>query len=106
MADLMKLMKKAATMQKDIERIQKEVGEKVVEFSSGGGMVTVQARGDGTLVSIKIDPKIIDPNEAEMLEDSVKAAVDGALTAAREMMAGEMAKVTSGFNMPGLGGLR
>ncbi len=105
MANLMKLMKQAATMQKDIERIQKEIGEKEVEFSSGGGMVTAKARGDGTLVSLKIDPKIIDPNDAEMLEDSVKAAVDGALTAAREMMAKEMAKVTSGFNVPGLGGL-
>jgi DNA-binding YbaB/EbfC family protein len=105
MANLMKLMKQAATMQKDIERIQKEVGEKVVEFSAAGGMVTVKARGDSTLVSIKIDPKIVDPNDVEMLEDAVKVAVDGALAAAREMMTTEMAKVTSGFNVPGLGGL-
>lgn len=105
MPNIMKLMKQAASMQKDIERIQKEMGEKVVEFSAGGGMVTVKAKGDGTLVSIKIDPRIIDPQDPEMLEDSVKAAVDGALAAAREMMTKEMAKVTAGFNMPGLGGL-
>jgi DNA-binding YbaB/EbfC family protein len=105
MANIMKLMKQAASMQKDIERIQKEMGEKVVEFSVGGGMVTAKAKGDGTLVSIKIDPRIIDPQDPEMLEDSVTAAVDGALTAAREMMAKEMGKVTAGFNMPGLGGL-
>jgi DNA-binding YbaB/EbfC family protein len=105
MANLMKLMKQAASMQKDIERIQKEVGETEVEFSAGGGMVTVKARGNGSLVSIKIDPRIVDPKDVEMLEDSVKAAVDGALSAARDMMTKEMAKVTSGFNVPGLGGI-
>ena len=105
MPNIMKLMKQAASMQKDIERVQKEIGERIVEFSTGGGMVMAKVRGDGTFVSIKIDPRIVDPKDVEMLEDSVKAAVDGALTAAREMMAKEMAKVTAGFNVPGLGGL-
>jgi nucleoid-associated protein EbfC len=105
MANLMKLMKQAASMQKNIERVQQELAEKVVEFSAGGGMVTASARCDGTLVSIKIDPRIVDPKDVEMLEDSVKAAVNGALVAAKEIMTQEMAKVTSGFNVPGLGGL-
>jgi nucleoid-associated protein EbfC len=107
MANFMKLMKQAAAMQKDIERVQKEIGEKTVEFSSGGGMVKATARGDGTLVALRIDPKIVDPADVEMLEDAVKAAVDGALTEAREMMAREMGKVTSGLNLPGgMGGMR
>lgn len=101
MANFMKLMKQAASMQKDIERVQKEVGEKTVEFSSGGGMVKATARGDGTIVAIRIDPQIVDPGDVEVLEDAVKAAVDGALTEAREMMAREMAKVTSSLGLPG-----
>lgn len=107
MPNIMKLMKQAAAMQRDIERVQKETAEKVVEFSSGGGMVKAAVRGDGALVSIKIDPKIVDPGDVEMLEDAVRAAVDGALGQARELMAKEMAKVTSGLELPGgLGGLR
>ncbi len=105
MPNLMKLMKQAASMQKDIERVQREMGEKVVEFSAAGGMVTAQARCDNVLVSLKIDPRIVDPQDLEMLEDSVKAAVNGALTKAKETMTAEMGKVTAGFNVPGLGGL-
>jgi len=106
MANFMKLMKQAAAMQKDIERVQKEVGERTVEFSSGGGMVKVTARGNGTIAAVRIDPKIVDPSDVEMLEDAVRAAVDGALSEARELMAGEMAKVTSGLGLPGgMGGL-
>jgi DNA-binding YbaB/EbfC family protein len=102
--NVMKLMKQAQTMQKDMERIQAELATKRVEFSSGGGMVTATATGDGGVVSLKIDPKVINPADKEMLEDLVLAAVDGAIKKSREMASGEMAKVTAGMGMPGMFG--
>jgi len=103
MPNFMKLMKQAASMQKDMERVQGELAQKTIEFSAGGGMVTATARGDGTLASIKIDPKVVNAAEVDLLEDLVTAAVDGALTAAKEMAAKELSKVTAGLNIPGLG---
>jgi len=100
MVNMMKLMKQAADMQKNMNRMQEELAEKTVEFSSGGGMVTVTARGDLQIEQLKIDPKVIDPDDPEMLEDLVRAAVDGALKAARDMMSEEMAKLTSGMDLP------
>ena len=103
MPNFMKLMKQAASMQKDMERVQAELAQKTIEFSAGGGAVTATACGDGTLASIKIDPKVVNPAEVDLLEDLVTAAVDGALTAAKEMAAKELGKVTAGLNIPGLG---
>ena len=102
--NVMKLMKQAQTMQKDMERIQAQLAEKRVEFSSGGGMVTATATGDGGVVGIKIDPKVINPADKELLEDMVLAAVDGAIRKSREMASAEMGKVTAGMGMPGLFG--
>ena len=103
MPNIMKLMKQAASMQKNMEKLQEELALRTVEFSSGGGMVTAVAKGDGTVASIKIDPKVIDPSDSELLEDLVLAAVDGALTSAKEMAAAEMSKLTAGMGIPGLG---
>jgi hypothetical protein len=103
MANFMKLMKQAASMQKDMERVQGELAEQTVEFSAGGGMVTATARGDGTLAGLKINPQVVNPAEVDMLEDLVTAAVDGALKAAKEMAAKELGKITAGLNIPGLG---
>ena len=102
MPNMMKLMKQAASMQKNLLKAQEELALKTVEFSSGGGMVVAVARGDGTIASIKIDPKAIDPSDAEMLQDMVVAAVDGALKASKEMAAAEMNKLTAGMGIPGL----
>ena len=102
--NVMKLMKQAQTMQKDMERIQAELSSKRVEFSSGGGMVSATATGDGGVVALKIDPKVINPADKEMLEDLVLAAVDGAIKKSREMASAEMGKVTAGMGMPGLFG--
>jgi DNA-binding YbaB/EbfC family protein len=99
----MKMMKQAASMQKEMERVQGELAEKTLDFSAGGGMVTATARGDGTLARIKIDPKVVNPAEVDLLEDLVTAAVDGALTAAKDMAAKELGKITAGLNIPGLG---
>jgi DNA-binding YbaB/EbfC family protein len=102
MANLKKLMQQASSMQKDMERVQSELATRTTEFSSGGGMVTATARGDGTIAGIRIDPKVVDASDVELLEDMIRAAVNGALGEAKEMAAGEMAKLTSGL---GLGGL-
>ena len=102
--NVMKLMKQAQTMQKDMERVQAQLAEQKVEFSSGGGMVTATATGDGGIVAIRIDPKVINPADKDMLEDLVLAAVDGAIRKSREMASAEMGKVTAGMGMPGLFG--
>ncbi len=102
--NVMKLMKQAQTMQKDMERVQAELANKKVEFSSGGGMVTATATGDGGIVGITIDPKVIVPADKELLEDMILAAVDGAIKKSREMASGEMQKVTAGMGVPGMFG--
>ncbi len=100
MANMMKMMKQAASMQKNIKKMQEELSLKIVEFSSGGGMVTVTTAGDMTVKSVKIDPAVIDPADIEMLEDLVLAAVDGAMTAAKELAKEEMRKITGGMDIP------
>jgi DNA-binding YbaB/EbfC family protein len=101
MANLKKMMQQAASMQKDMERIQEELARKTVEFSSGGGMVTAVARGDGSLADVRIDAKVVDPEDVEMLQDLVLASVNGALAEAKEEASREMAKVTTGLGLPG-----
>lgn len=103
--NMMKLMKQAAAMQKDVERVQKSLADQRVEFTSGGGMVSATATGDGGIVAIRIDPKVINPAEKDLLEDLVLAAVDGAIKKGREMAAAEMKKVTAGLGLPGLPGM-
>ena len=80
--NIMKMMKQAADMQKKMGALQEELAGRTVEFSSGGGMVTAVARGNLSIERVKIDPKVVDPGDVEMLEDLVTAAVDGALAAA------------------------
>lgn len=102
MANFMKMMKQAASLQKNMEVLQADLAKRTVEFSSGGGMVKVVARGDLSLESIKIDPKVVNPAEVDMLEDLVLSAVDGALKAARDMASSEMSKLTAGMGLPGM----
>lgn len=101
MANMMKMMKQAQAMQKNMEKMQAELAVREVEFSAGGGMVTARATCDGTLKGITIDPKVVDPDDVEMLEDLVFAAVEGALNTGRETMSEEMSKITKGLNLPG-----
>ncbi len=100
--NVMKLMKQAAAAQKNMQKVQDELASKTMDFSSGGGMVTVTATGDGAVRSIRIDPQAVDPEDVGMLEDLVLAAVNGALNAVRELASAEMAKVTQGMNIPGM----
>lgn len=100
--NVMKLMKQAAAAQKNMEKVQSELAEKTVDFSSGGGMVKVTATGDGAIQAVTIDPAAIDPQDAGMLEDMVLTAVNGALREVRDMASAEMSKVTQGLNLPGM----
>ena len=100
MANPMKMMQQVQKMQAQMEKLQADLGVQTIDFSAGGGMVTATASCDGNLKGIKIDPKVVDPEDVEMLEDLVLAAVEGALQAGRDKMAAEMAKVTEGLKLP------
>jgi DNA-binding YbaB/EbfC family protein len=104
LGDMGGLMKQAQKMQKDMERIKSQLNEMVVEASSGGGVVTVNANGAREVLAIKIKPEAVDPDDLEMLEDLVQSAVNAALTKAQEMADKEMAKLTGGLNLPGMFG--
>lgn len=94
------LMKQAQQMQERVKKLQEEVGNKTVEASSGGGMVTVVANGRQEVLSIKIDKAAVDPNDVEMLQDLVAAAVNEALRKSQELMKNEMGRMTAGMGLP------
>ncbi|MBN2333373.1 MAG: YbaB/EbfC family nucleoid-associated protein [Deltaproteobacteria bacterium] len=96
------LLKQAQQMQAKMAKIQEEVGAKTVEATAGGGMVTVVANGKQEIISIAIEPQVVDPDDIEMLQDLVVAAANKALKEAGEMMAAELGKVTGGIKVPGL----
>jgi DNA-binding YbaB/EbfC family protein len=98
------ILKEAQKLQAQLETLKEEVGRRKVEASSGGGMVVVEANGNQELVSVKIDREVISPDDPQMLEDLVLAAANEALRKAREMVAGEMAKIAGGLGgkIPGL----
>ena len=102
MKNLGSIMKQAQKMQAQIAKIQEELAQKNVEATAGGGMVTVVANGKQEIVSIKIEPEVVDPKDIEMLQDLVVAAVNEALRMAQEMVTEEMRKVTGGLQIPGL----
>lgn len=96
------LMKQAQKMQDRILKVQEEMAEKTIEASAGGGMVTVIANGRQEIVSIKVEKEVVDPDDVEMLEDLILAAVNDALKKSQQMIAEEMKKITGGINIPGL----
>jgi DNA-binding YbaB/EbfC family protein len=96
------IMKQAQQMQQKMLKMQEEMAERTVEASVGGGMVTVVANGRSEVISVKIEPQAVDPDDVEMLEDLVLAGVNEALRKAQEMMANEMTKLTGGMKIPGL----
>lgn len=102
MGNMAKMMKQVQKMQADMAKMQEELAEKTVEASSGGGMVKVVANGKQEIITIEIKPEAVDPEDVEMLQDMVVAAVNEALRTAQEMVAGEMKKITGGVNIPGL----
>jgi len=96
------LMRQAQQLQAKMLKVQEEMAMRTAEASAGGGMVTALANGKQELVSIKVEREVINPEDAEMLQDLIVAAVNAALKKAQEMVAEEMKKLTGGINIPGL----
>lgn len=102
MFDVRQIQKIQKDLQDRMERIQEELGQRTVEGSSGGGIVTVTANGRQEVLRVKINPKGVDPNDLEMLEDLVLAATNSALEKARELHESMVNQVTGGIKIPGL----
>ena len=96
------VVKQAQKMQEEMEKVQAEIEEKTVEATAGGGMVTVTANGKKEILSLKINPEAVDPDDVETLEDLVIVAVNDAIKKAEDMMAEGMNAITGGISIPGL----
>ena len=101
------MMKQAQKLQQQMVAMQEEMGKKVVEGSAGGGMVTAMVNGSQDLVSISIDPEVVDPEDVELLEDLIVAAISNGREKAKAMMEEEMGRLIPGglgsLGLPGLG---
>ena len=97
------MMKRLQQMQEDMARVQQECEEAEYRASAGGGAIDVTVNGKHQVVSVKIQPDVVDPEDVEMLEDLLVAAVNEAMRKADETTEREMGKITGGMNIPGLG---
>lgn len=95
-------MQQVKALQDKMARMQEELAVKTVESAAGGGMVSVVVNGRQEVVSLRIDPQVVDPEDIEMLQDLILAAVNDGLRKSQEMAAGEMGKIAGGLNIPGL----
>jgi hypothetical protein len=102
MKNMGNMMKQAQKLQAKMVKMQEELNDKTVEATAGGGMVTVVANGRQQIVSLAIEKEVVDPEDVEMLQDLVLAAVNDALAKSQEMVSGQMSKLTGGMNIPGL----
>ncbi|MGB5159087.1 YbaB/EbfC family nucleoid-associated protein [Desulfobacterium sp. N47] len=102
MKGLGNMMKQAQKLQASMAKLQEELGSKTVEAASGGGMIKVVANGKQQIISIRIEKEVVDPEDVEMLQDLILAAVNDALTKSQDMVSQEMGKLTGGMNIPGL----
>jgi len=100
--NMQQMMKQAQKMQQQMKKLQEELEQREVEASAGGGVVTVVMTGKKELKSVKIQPEAVDPDDVEMLEDLVLAAVNEGLRKVEEMLQSEMAKITGGLNLGGM----
>ena len=100
--DINKLMQQAQQMQQQMAEAQEQLATETVEASAGGGLVTVRATGNGEILAIKIDPKAIDPDDPELLEDMVLAAVNEALRSAQSLAQSRLGAMTGGLGLPGM----
>jgi len=96
------IMKQAQQMQVKMARLQEELAGREVEATAGGGMVTARVNGRQQVLGITIDPAAVDPEDVEMLQDLVVAAVNEAIKKSQDMAQQEMGKLTGGMNLPGL----
>jgi len=95
-----KMLKQLQQMQARMSKIQEELGEKTVTGTAGGGMVTVVANGHQKVLSVTVKPEVIDPNDVDMMQDLVLAAVNDALDKARDLAAKELGALTGGLGLP------
>jgi nucleoid-associated protein EbfC len=102
MGNMQNMMKQMQKMQKKMAQAQEELGEKKVEGTAGGGMVTVIATGHKEIVEVKINKEAVDPDDVEMLEDLVLAAINDALKKVDELANETMGQFTKGLNLPGM----
>lgn len=102
MKDFGGMVRQAQKLQAKMAKMQEELANRTVETSAGGGMVTVVANGRQEVVSIKIEPEVINPQDADMLQDLIMAAVNDALRKSQQMMQEELGKLTGGLKIPGL----
>jgi DNA-binding YbaB/EbfC family protein len=103
--NMQQILKQAQKMQQDMLAAQESLKDEVVDASAGGGMVTVQVTGDLVVKSIKIDPQAVDPDDVELLQDMVLAAVNEGMRAAQEVAAAKMGGITGslgGLGLPGM----
>jgi hypothetical protein len=98
--DMLGMLKDAASMQRNMKKIQSQLRQKTVEFSSGGGKVVVTARGDASIAGIRIDPSVMDPARPAALEKLIMAALEGALEAAKRASAEEVRKLAGEMGLP------
>jgi DNA-binding YbaB/EbfC family protein len=96
------LMKQAQQLQEQMRRMQEDLEQRTVEASAGGGMVKVVVNGKKELIDITIDPAAVDPEDVDMLQDLVLAAVNEGIHQADEMYREEMGRLTGGLNIPGM----
>lgn len=100
--DMKQMMRQAQKMQKELNKAQEEIATMSFEATAGGGMVTAVVSGDMAITSLTIDPDAVDPEDVEMLQDMVVAAVNEALRGVSELSNQRMSAVTGGMNIPGL----
>lgn len=102
MGNMNAMMKQAQKMQMELARAQEEIQDMTFEASAGGGMVKAVAKGDNTLVSLTIDPEAVDPEDVEMLQDMIAAAVNEALRGVADLSSQRINAATGGMNIPSL----
>lgn len=102
MQDFRKLMKQAQEMQSQMAKMQEDLAAQEVEGASGGGMVVVRMNGRHEVVGVKIAPEVVQPDDVEMLEDLISAAINDAVARVQERTREEMGKLTGGLGLPGM----
>jgi DNA-binding YbaB/EbfC family protein len=100
--NIMSMMKQAQKLQAKMAELQAEMGNRTVSAQAGGGMVEATVNGRQELLSLRIDKEVVSPDDVEMLQDLILAAINEALNRSREMMAAEMSKLTGGMQIPGM----
>ena len=99
--NMQQAIKQAQKMQEDMQKMQEQLKQSSFEASAGGGMVTARVNGSHQVLSVEIKPEAVDPDDVEMLQDMVVAAVNSAFAKATESMEKQMAQITGGMNLPG-----